>query len=436
MEAQSYTPQLVIVVCLVVLAAFFSASETAFTSLGHLKRKKVISEKKVNAVFVEKLFSHPGKMLTTILLGSTMVNILASVVATFIFSQWLPTVGIKSETMIGAITMIVMTTLLLIFGEITPKMIAIRNNEKLASWFSRPVYYVSILFLPLVEILNFVSTILIKITRGKSLEKHSLVSEEEIKLLINMGLQEGLLEEEEEKMLTSIFEFGEIVVREIMTPRTSIVALEEKTPARKVVKIIQHHWHSRIPVYSERMDNMVGFVYAKDMLSMDNEKLDSPTYLKTILRPPFFVPESKRIDELLKEMRKEHKHIAMVVDEYGGISGLVTIEDIIEEIVGEIQDEYDTDEDENIKKISDQVYLISGLMNVSDLNEELSLQIHEADSYDSIGGFMVEHLGKLPAKGGVYEDEYVKMIILNVQKRRITRVRLEIKQGGDQDRES
>ena len=433
MDSSSHSLQIIILVTLVLFSAFFSASETALTSLSHVKRRKIFAEKGEkrdgNTKYLEKLYNNPGRMLTTILVGNTMVNIISSIIATFLFVDLLSLENIQNEIVVAMITTLIMTSIILIFGEISPKMIALKNNEKLAIFFSRPIYYVSLILFPLIEIFHHTSQIITKLTRGKSLEKHSLVSEEEIKIFINLGLQEGVLEEGEEKMLTSIIEFGDIVVREIMTPRPAIIAVDVKSTIRRVVNIIRQHWHSRIPVYSEKMDNIVGFVYAKDLLSVTPENLDNTSYLKTIIREAYFVPESKRIDELLKEMQKEKRHSAMVVDEYGGISGLITIEDILEEIVGEINDEYDNKEEVMIEKIRDNVYSINGLINVADLNDELNINIPEADNYDSIAGFVVDKLGKMPSKGDIHEDEKFKFEIVNVFKRRITKIKLEIKEG-------
>ncbi len=436
MTDASFLPQILLIIGLIGLSAFFSAAETALTSLGHLKRKKLVAEKKSQAVYIEKLFQSPGRMITTILVGNNTANIAASIIATMLFVEWLKSWGIESEMLVTGITTVFMTATLLIFGEITPKMFAIRNAEKVVPLISRPIYYFSILFFPIIELLNWISNLLIRISRGKNLEKHSLVSEEEIKILINMGLQEGVLEEEEEKMLTSIIEFGDIVVREIMTPRLEIIAVDVESTVRKVVNVIKEHWHSRLPVYADKMDNIVGFIYAKDLLAAGPETRDDSTYIKGHMREAFFVPESKRIDELLKDMKKEKKHVAMVVDEYGGISGLVTIEDIIEEIVGEIQDEYDELEDDMLKKIAENVYIVSGLMNVSDLNNDLGTQIPEADNYDSVAGYIVDRLGKLPSKGAVVEDEHLRLITLHVASRRITKVKLEIKSEGAENRDS
>jgi len=433
-EDSSYFIEFLFLVILLVLSAFFSSAETSLTSLTHLKRKKIISENKKNAKFIEKLYHKPGKMLTTILVGNNIVNILASIVATFLFVQVLSSYGVSNKAVITTVTTVVMTVILLIFGEISPKTLAIKNSEEIGLFLSRPVYYFSILFSPVISVLNNISKVIIRITGGLRLEKDSLVSEEEIKLLITMGLQEGVLEEEEEKMLTSVIEFGDIIVREVMIPRTDIVAADSKSTIRKIIGIINRHGHSRIPIYSERIDNVTGIIYAKDLLQLPENKLDDIPYVMELAREPFFVPESKKIDELLKEMRKDKKqHMAIVVDEYGGVSGIITIEDIIEEIIGEISDEYDGKEAKYIEKKGDNVYLILGMLNVGDLNKELNIAVPEEDDYDSIAGYVVNKLGKIPVMGDIYEDERYKFTIINVVKQRVVKLKLEIKMNGEKN---
>lgn len=434
MEDSSYIIEFIFLFILIVLSAFFSSAETSLTSLTHLKRKKIISENRKNAKFIEKLYKNPGKMLTTILVGNNIANILASIIATFIFFQYLSGLGINNKAIITTITTVVMTIVLLIFGEISPKTLAIKNSEDIGLFLSRPVYYFSILFSPVISVLNNISKVIIRITGGLRLEKDSLVSEEEIKLLITMGLQEGVLEAEEEKMLTSVIEFGDIIVREVMTPRTDIIAADSKTSIRKIIGIINRYGHSRIPVFSERIDNVTGIIYAKDLLSLSDEKLDNVSYVKELAREPFFVPESKKIDELLKEMRKDKKqHMAIVVDEYGGVSGIVTIEDIIEEIIGEISDEYDGKEEKYIDKKGDNVYIILGVLNVGDLNKELNISVPEDDDYDSVAGYVVNKFGKIPVKGDVYENERYKFTIIDIVKRRVIKLKLEIKTNGEKN---
>jgi CBS domain containing-hemolysin-like protein len=411
------------------LSAVFSASETALTSLSPLKRRKLEAEHPKSSQYIHKLFHKPGKMITTILVGNNVVNILASTISTFIFIDIMTKIGIENESVIAATSAIFMTIFLLIFGEITPKNVALINAEFLSIKLSRFIYYLSIILSPAIVVLNLLSKGILIITKGNRLEKGSLVSENEIKLLINLGLEEGVLEENEEKMLTSIFEFGDIIAREIMTPRPNIVAIEMHSTLIQTIKLINKYGHSRIPVYREKIDNIIGFIYAKDIFSVPVDKLESTDSLSPeMIRPAYYVPETKKIDELLNELRKMKTHIAIVVDEYGGTSGLVTLEDVIEEIIGEIHDEYDDKEEEMITKKNDG-YVISGLMNVWDLNNELNLHLPEDEDYDSLAGFMVNRLGKMPQKGDVYEDERIKIQVLHIYHRRITKLHLIIKEG-------
>jgi len=409
------------------LSALFSASETAFTSLSPLKRKKIEADNPNATKFIVKLFHKPGRMLTTILVGNNVANILASTISTFLFIDIMTRIGVKSETFIAVTSAFFMTIVVLIFGEITPKNIALKKAEKLSIKLSQPIYYLSIILLPAIVVLNLLSKYILRVGKGNAIENDSLISEDEIKLLINLGLEEGVLEESEEKMLTSIFEFGEIIAREIMTPRTNIIAIDMETSLSQTIRLITKYGHSRIPVYRERIDNIIGFVYAKDILSVPKEDWETETALKPeMIRPAFYVPETKKIDELLSELRKMKMHIAIVVDEYGGTSGIVTLEDIIEEIIGEIQDEYDEKEEEMIIKKSDG-YIVSGLINVSDLNNELNIKLPEEDDYDSLAGFMVNRLGKMPEKGDIFENCKFKIKVLHVYRRRITKLHLIVK---------
>ncbi len=429
MEYSSIYLQLILLTILIILSAVFSASETALTSLSSLKRKRLETEEPKRAKFVTKLFSKPGRMLTTILVGNNIVNILASTISTFFFIDILTEMGIESATVIAVISTVFMTTLLLIFGEITPKNIALKKAEYLSVLVSKPIYYLSILLNPIIKILNLLSKLILKSFNSQSLESGSLISEEEIKLFINMGLEEGVLEESEEKMLNSIFEFGDIIAREIMTPRTNIIAIDTETTLTQAIKVITKNGHSRIPVFKERIDNIIGFIYAKDLLAIPKENWDSGEIIsEEHIRPAYYVPETKKIDELLSELRKKRTHIAIVVDEYGGTSGLVTLEDVIEEIIGEIHDEYDVKEEAMII-IKNGRYIISGLINVGELNRELELELPEEEDYDSLAGFMVNKLGKMPEKGDFYENEKVNIKVLHVYRRRITKLSLTFKEG-------
>ncbi len=411
------------------LSAVFSASETALTSLSPLKRRKLEAEHPKSSKYIHKLFQKPGKMITTILVGNNVVNILASTISTFIFIEIMTKMGIENETVIAVASALFMTIFLLIFGEITPKNVALKKAEIFSLKLSKPIYYLSIVLSPAIVVLNLLSKVILKVSKGNLLEKGSLVSENEIKLLINLGLEEGVLEENEEKMLTSIFEFRDIICREIMTPRPNIIAVEMQTNLAQTIKLINKYGHSRIPVYRERIDNIIGFIYAKDIFSVPVDKWEATDSLDSeMIRPAYYVPETKKIDELLNELRKMKTHIAIVVDEYGGTSGLVTLEDVIEEIIGEIHDEYDVKEEAMITK-KNEGYIVSGLINVWDLNNELNLNLPEEEDYDSLAGFMVNRLGKMPEKGDVFENDQVKIKVLHVYRRRITKLHLIIKEG-------
>lgn len=422
MEVSSY---FIILLVLLVLSALFSAAETSFTAISDIKFNKLAGENPRNFKYLEKLLKQPGKMLTTILVGNNIVNILSSIISTIIFMKILIGLGSHNIAANTLIITLIMTTLILIFGEITPKTIAIRNPEKISLHSSRFIYVVSILFYPIIRVLNLISKLVIRLTGGTKLDKGTLVTEEEIKILINMGRKEGVLEEDEEKMLNSIIEFGDIIVREIMTPRTDIVAVEEYTSPRKVVDLIRRDGHSRIPVYKEKIDNITGLIYAKDLLSVPEEELEKASFLKDLLREPYFVPETKKIDEVLSEMRAKKKHLAIVVDEYGGTSGLVTIEDILEEIVGDIKDEYDAKE-EPIIKLSEAEYIISGTINVSELNEQLAINLPVEEDYDTIAGFIVNRLGQIPKVGDVVEYEDLILKVTDARRRRILQIEMEI----------
>ena len=431
MFANAYLSEFILLFVLILLSGVFSSAETSLTAISTFKLRKLVSEKRRNVVYLEKLFEKPGRMLTTILVGNNIVNILISIIGTILFLDILSSYGITNIAFATTIITAMLTIVLLIFGEISPKTMALKNSERFALALSRPIYYLSVLLWPVIVILNLFSKLIIKITGGQGLERGALVSEEEIKLLINIGRKEGVLEEDEEKMLNSIIEFGDIIAKEIMTPRTDIIAAEINCTPRKIVKTIRSHGHSRIPVYSDKIDNMVGFVYAKDLLSVPDDKQDSISYFKNLVRGPFCVPETKKIDELLSEMRHLKKHVAIVIDEYGGTSGLISIEDIIEEIVGDIRDEYDESE-EPITKISESEYIISGVVHIADINEKLDLDLPEEEDYDSVAGFIVDRLGAMPAKGDIVEFQNLTFAVADVKKRRIIKIKLVIKKESEE----
>jgi len=328
--------ELIILVVCIFGSAFFSATETAFTSLSRIKVSHMVEKRLPGSGLVKKLKEEPAKLLSTILIGNNIVNIGASVLATTIVLRFTEILGWGGVGVAAGIAIGLMTFFLLVFGEITPKTIAIRHAEGMALFTAWPIYIIAWILTPVAWILAVISRPLIHLFGGRVPEGGPFVTEEEIKLLIAASVKEGVIEREEKEMISSIFEFGETTVKEVMTPRPDIKAAENSASIEDVVKIIIETGHSRIPVYQGNIDNIIGMIYAKDLLNCEREN-DLGHYLHKAI----FVPEEKRLDDLLRQMQEARTHIAVVVNEYGVTSGIVSLEDLVEEIVGEIHDEFE-----------------------------------------------------------------------------------------------
>jgi CBS domain containing-hemolysin-like protein len=407
---------LILLICLF-LSAFFSATETAFTSLSRLKVSHMVERRLPGARLVKKLKEDPAKLLSTVLIGNNIVNIGASVLATTIMLRTTETMGWGGIGVAAGIATGIMTFFILVFGEITPKTVAIRHAEFIALFCAWPIYIISIIITPLAAFLAFFSTPFIYLFGGRIPEGGPFVTAEEIKLLIAAGAKEGVIERGEKEMISSIFEFGETNVSEVMTPRPDIKAVEDSSPIEEVLKLIAETGHSRIPVYEGNLDNITGVVYAKDLLNCSHE---DP--LKDYMRAALFIPESKRVDDLLHQMQAARTHLAVVVDEFGVTSGIVTLEDLVEEIVGEIHDEFERME-KNIEKLDENTYLVDGKLLVADLNRELKLNLPE-EEYDTIAGLVFGQLGKVPSVGDVVKYDNLEISVEKVLKRRVLRVKI------------
>jgi putative hemolysin len=405
------TVNLIILFVLFLLSAFFSSAETALTSIPRHRVLNLVDRKVPSANILKKLKESPSKFLSTVLIGNNLVNILASVMAAAIvfdyFKQWGEAVAISFAS-------IAMTILILIFGEITPKTIAI-NNEKIALFSAWPIFLLSKILAPIGNILAFLCKPLIALFGGKI--KHPFISEEEIKMILAAGEKEGVIEKGEKEMITSIFEFGETTAREVMTPRPDIQSLEVNQTIEDTIKLINQTGHSRIPVYEGNIDNIVGLVYAKDLLKEKGKTL------KEYLRPVLFTPESKKIDELMHQMQAARTHMAIIVDEFGVASGIVALEDLVEEIFGEIQDEFEKGE-KTIERISDNVWLIDARTSISDVNKSLEIELPETEGIDTVGGLIFSELGKMPSIGNSITINDFILSVEKVLKRRITRVKI------------
>lgn len=416
--------QITILVILVILSGFFSASETALTAFNRSKLSEVEEKMKGSSKLLKLWLLQPNKMLTAILIGNNIVNILASSIATTLAIKL---VGSGSNAIITVT--IIMTMAILIFGEITPKIIAKTYSTSVAAFVIRIIYILSVLLSWFINILMFISKIIARLFNIKITDENLIITEEDIKSFVMAGEEEGVIEEEEREMIHSIFEFGDARVRDVMVPRTTIYSVEASKTLDDIWNDVIENGFSRIPVYEESIDNIIGIIYVKDLFNVIRDgKFDIE--VKSFVREPYFVPETKPLVEMLEEFKSKHIHIAIVVDEYGGTSGLVTIEDLIEEIVGEINDEFDEEETESIKKVSDNKYIVDALLPIDEINSKLDINLNESEDYDTLGGYIYSELGKIPLeKDTIINDELgLELRVLEVENRRVIRV-LIIKKG-------
>ncbi|MGL4947452.1 MAG: hemolysin family protein [Cetobacterium sp.] len=410
---------IIILVVLILLSGFFSASETALTSFKTTDLEDVEKSNKKTAHLLKKWLKSPNEILTGMLLGNNIVNILGSSIATALAIN---VMGNSPRSL--AIVTAVMTVLILIFGEITPKIMA-KNNAK---YFSKvvivPIYYFGVLMKPLVKILMWTSILIGRILGVEVKTENIMFTEEDLISFVNVGEAEGIIEEEEKEMIHSIVGLGETNAKEIMTPRTSMFAVEGNKTLNDIWDEMIEAGFSRIPVYEETIDNIIGVLYTKDVLKhLKSNSTD--TQIKDLVREVYYVPETKSIIEILQEFKSKKVHIALVLDEYGGIGGVLTIEDLLEEIVGEIRDEFDHEEEESIKEIEANRYEVDAMLDIETINKTLNIELPISEDYESLGGLLMSELGKIPSIGDVVEFIDVKLIVLEVEKMRVSKVEIQ-----------
>jgi len=410
----------VLLIVFVSFSAFFSLSETAITAVSRIKVKRFFNQNLYGSKALYELREHPNKMLSTILFGNNLVNIAAVSLATSMIIKTFVKYSITSESIAISAATVIMTTVLLIFGEISPKTIAIKFADRIALVVAPIVSILSIVFYPFIVLFNFICKPIIKLFGADTKIHVPFVTEEELKMLLSMSEEEGVLEQEEKEMIHSIFEFSDSIAKQVMVPRPDMFCLDVNTPLSEALVKISEEGHSRVPVYEGTIDNIIGLVFAKDLLGLCVENRSST--LRDIVRPPLFVPESKKLDELMRQMQSIRTHIAIIVDEYGGVAGLVSLEDLLEEIVGEIKDEFDTEE-KNIEVLADGSVLVDARLTVSEVNEKIGTTVPEGD-YDTIGGFVLSLIGKIPSVGDTARAEDLRITIEKVFKRRITRIKI------------
>ena len=406
-------------ILLIILSGFFSASETALTSFKSTDLEEVEESSPKSGKLLKGWLKKPNEMLTGILLGNNIVNILSSSIATAVTFKVMG----SSPKAIALVT-IAMTIIILIFGEITPKIIAKNQASKISKIVIVPIYILTFLTKPLIKILIGVSVLIGRIFGVEIKDESIMITEEDIISFVNIGKAEGIIEEEEQEMIHSIVGFGETTAKEVMTPRTAMYAVEGNKSINDIWNDMLDMGFSRIPVYDDTIDNIIGILYIKDILNYLKEG-KTETKVKEIVREPYFVPETKSIIEILREFKSKQVHIAMVLDEYGGVGGILTIEDLIEEIVGEIRDEFDTEDEESIHEVEGNKFEIDAMLDIETINKELGLNLPTSEDYESLGGLIITELGRVASVGDEVILDGVKLVVLELNKMRISKVLIE-----------
>lgn len=417
MEISTYI-QLILLIVLIFVSGFFSASETSLMSLSKIRLRHMVESKIKNASTIEKMLNTPNKMLGAILLGNNTVNTAASAVATVL------AISIFGKGGVGLAT-VIMTIMILIFGEITPKSLAMQYPEKFALAVAPIINVLSVLFSPVVFVLTKITNIIIKMLGGTPDDKKPFITHEELKTIVDVSSKEGILEKEEKDMIYNIFEFGDLRVGDLMIQRMDVLALSKDSSYDEVLKAFNIKKFSRLPVYDDTIDNIVGILYAKDLFFSNISEKDFSANFKVedYMRDPLMTFEFIKISDFFKQMKGDRNHIAIVLDEYGGVAGLVTMEDIIESIFGEINDEFDDGAESDIEVIKEDEYVVNGNIKLDELNDLIGTNF-ESEEFESFGGFIIGVLGRLPKNGEIVNYYDYKFIVELVSKNRIIKVRI------------
>jgi putative hemolysin len=425
-------------VILILVGGFFAASEIALITVKRHRLSQLADDGNRAARTAQRLTEDPSRFLATIQIAITFLGFLAGAVGAVAFSDALGDLlegipGIDpgtADTIAFVVVTLVIALASIVIGELVPKTLALNFPERLALAVARPISFIQELLRPIVWFVTRISAVLVRLLGGKEKPQGGYLSTEELKLLVETGSEQGGIEEEEKEMIHGVIELGDKVVHEVMVPRIGIRAINVEDPLDEVLEMIVRAGHSRLPVFDESLDNIVGILYAKDLLPYlrGNGRTNGTIDIRTLVRPPVYVPESKPVDDLLHEMQVQKRHIAIVVDEYGGTAGLVTLEDVVEEIVGEIQDEYDTEEPmvEDLSTDEELAYRLDGRVSMDDLRDLFDLSDDDEpdeEAYDTVGGFVVHRVGRIPLPGAeVQFREEVRIMVEGAEPRRVAKV--------------
>lgn len=405
--------QIIILIILLVLSGFFSMSETALMALSKIRIRHMVDDGVKGAKLVEKLTEDPNKLLGAILIGNNIVNILASSLATTLFVDLVGPSGVGIAT--G-----VMTVLVLIFGEITPKSIAKQKSEQVSLKVSKPISVIVKLFKPFIGIFTFISSLFIRLLGGDPKASEPFITEEELRTMVGVSEEEGVLEDVEKEMIFNVFDFADSQAKDVMVQRVDIVAVDTEATYEEVLDVIKTEQFSRIPVYNQTIDDIVGILYVKDLIIAGQNK--DGFKVSDYMREPYYTFEFKKIKELFNEMKKTRNHISVVLDEYGGTVGIVTIEDLIEEVFGDIEDEYD-DYNNEIEVVKEDEYIVDGSAKLDDISDLVGVNM-ESEEFDSVGGLIIGELGRFPENKEEVSLNNIRFVVEEVDKNRIKKVRI------------
>lgn len=423
--------QLFILVLLTFINAFFSCAEMATVSANKNKIKRLSEGGNKKALLVQRLMDEPTRFLSTIQVAITLAGFFSSAFAATGLSEpvgkMLQHFNIPYGEQISFFTItIILSYFTLVFGELVPKRIALQNAENISMFAVKPILFISKIASPFIKLLTFSTNLLMKIFGSKAIVAQDIISREEIKSLVEEGQVSGVLNENEKDMINSIIEFDDTIAKEIMTPRVNVFAVNIVDPFESYTDKLLESKYSRIPVYEDDIDNIIGILYSKDFMKEAIKLGISNVNIRSIINKPYLVPDSKNIYELFKELQQSKNHIAVLIDEYGGFSGIVTMEDLVEEVMGDIEDEYDIPVSK-FKKIDNDTYLINGLLTIDELNNELDLDI-SSETYDTISGLLIDTMGEIPSDDDDRTIEINNLLfkIESVKQKRIDKIKLYI----------
>ncbi len=407
--------QLISIIILIFLSAFFSSAETAFTTCNKIKIRSLIDEGNKRAMIVQSISDNSSKMLSAILIGNNIVNISASALVTTF------TIKVIGDYATGIATGI-LTVIVLIFGEISPKTAATVYAEKFALLYAPIIKFIMIILTPAIIIIDFLASMFLKLIKIDAKNSKQKITEEELRTFVKVSHEEGIIESDERKIINNLFDFGDSKAKDVMIPKIDMTLADVETSYHEIISLFKETKYTRIPIYEDNPDNIIGILNIKDLIIAPKERAFS---IRRIMRKPFFTYEHKNTSDLFKEMQQNSQSIAIVLDEYGTTIGMITTEDLLEEIVGEIRDEYDTDEAEPFVKLSHNVYRIDASYKLDDINEAIGTNLNSEDN-DSIGGYIIENLDRFPSRGDRLKINNLEFIIERASSTRIETIIMKV----------